>query len=260
MPTSLKLMLFFWQVGLVDTFSLIQFCINTGSQYGAIVAASAAGNFSDIGPKVLFEPIIGLGTSYQFIRAAQTAAERRARIATLAAFLSTSGASAVTTDPATNAALGGAVASKIAYMRAILTRGGGSYNIAKSISSSSLKEFAIIVDSVKTPVLDIHPYRTEFTYNSKMIIDNMFQDHTARRYLQGSAQKIKTVTPTYLTPMALASTKVNTTALIGWTCLGVGLIGFTILGSLYLFQRAERKRWQNQNDEILIDVIASLSE
>ena len=113
-------MLFFWQVGLVDTFSLIQsklnqtICINTGSQYGAIVVASAAGNFSDIGPKVLFEPIIGLGTSYQFIRAAQTAAERRARIATLAAFLSTSGASAVTTDPATNAAVGGAVASKIA--------------------------------------------------------------------------------------------------------------------------------------------------
>ena len=100
MATSSELMLFFWQVGLVDTFSLIQFCINTGSQYGAIVAASAAGNFSDIGPKVLFEPIIGLGTSYQFIIAAQTAAEQRAYIATLKAFLSTSGASAVTIDPA----------------------------------------------------------------------------------------------------------------------------------------------------------------
>ena len=208
-----------------------------------IVVASAAGNFSDIGPKVLFEPIIGLGTSYQFIRAAQTAAERKARIATLAAFLSTSGASAVTTDPATNAAVGSAVASKIAYMRAILTRGGGgSYNIAKSISSSSLEEFAVVVNSVKTPVLDIHPYWTEVTYNSKMIIDDMFQEHTARRCLQGSAQKIKTVAPSYLAPMASASTKVNTTALIGWTCLGVGLISFTILGSLYLFQCVEGKR------------------
>ena len=59
-------MLFFWKVGLVNIFSLIQFCINSGTQYGAIVAASAAGNFFDIGPKVLFEPIIGLGTSYQF--------------------------------------------------------------------------------------------------------------------------------------------------------------------------------------------------
>ena len=257
MPTSLKLIFFFWQVGLVDTFSLIQFCINTGSQYGVIVIASAAGNFSDIGPKVLLEPVFGLGTGYQFIRAAKTAAERRARIATLAAFLSTS-ASAVTTDPATNAAVGGAVASKIAYMRAILTRGGGSSNIAKSISSSSLKEFAIIVDSVKTPILEIHPYRIEFTSNSKIIIDNMFQEHTARRYLQGSAQKIKTVAPTYLGP--IASTQINTTALIGWTCFGVTIISFTILGSLYLFQRSERKRWQNQNDEVLIDVIASLSD
>ena len=65
--------------------------------------------------------------------------------------------------------------SIIAYMRAILTRGAGSYNAAKLIFSSSLKEFAIVVDSVKTPVLDIHSYRTEFTYNSEMILDNMFR-------------------------------------------------------------------------------------
>ena len=232
MPTSLKLMLFFWQMGLVDTFSLIQFCINTGSQYGAIVVASAAGNFSEIGPKLLFELITCTKYNNRFIRAAQTAAERRASIATLAALLSTSKASAVTIDPATNAAVGSAVVSKIAYMRAILTRGGGrNYKITKL--KSSLKDFSIIVD---TPVLEIDPSRTQFTSNSKMIIDNMFQEHTARRYLQRSAQKIKAVAPTYLAPMA--SSQINTTALIGWTCLGVGLIGFTILGSLYLFQRA----------------------
>lgn len=40
----------------------------------------------------------------------------------------------------------------------------------------------------------------------------------------------------------------------------MGLISFTILGSLYLFQRAERKRWQTQNNEVVIDVISSLSE
>ena len=59
-------MFLFWQVGLVDKFSLIKFYINIGSQYGTIIAASVTSNFSDIGPKVLFEPIIGLGTSYQF--------------------------------------------------------------------------------------------------------------------------------------------------------------------------------------------------
>lgn len=51
-----------------------------------------------------------------------------------------------------------AVASKITYMRVIFARGGVSYSIAKLISSSSLKDFLIIVDSVKTPVLKIHPY------------------------------------------------------------------------------------------------------
>ena len=75
-----------------------------------------------------------------------------------------------------------------------------------------------------------------------MIIGDVFQEHTARRYLQGSAQIMKIVAPTYLAPMASAATKMNTTALIGWMCLGVGLISFTILGSLSLFQRAERKR------------------
>jgi hypothetical protein len=127
-------------------------------------------------------------------------------------------------------------------MRAVLTRGGRNCSIAKSIFSSSLKEFAIVVDLIKTPVLDIHPYQAEFIYNSKMIIDNMFQEHIARRSLQVSAQKIKTVAPAYLALMVSASTIINNTALIGWTCLGVGLISFTILGSLYLFQRAERKR------------------
>jgi len=141
MGTSFKLMLFFWQVGLVDTFTLLQFCINSGSQYGAIVVASAAGNFSDIGPKVLLEPFIGLGTSFQFIKAAQTVAERRARIATLAAFLSTSGSSALRTDPATNAAVGGAIASKIAYMRSILAARGGSQQFLEYVLTPSLKNY-----------------------------------------------------------------------------------------------------------------------
>lgn len=60
MPISLKIIFFCWQVGMVDTYSLIQFCVNSGSQYAAIVVASAAGNFSEIGPKFLLEPIFGI--------------------------------------------------------------------------------------------------------------------------------------------------------------------------------------------------------
>jgi len=73
----------------------------------------------------------------------------------------------------------------------------------------------------------------------------MFQEQTARRYLEGSAQKIRTVAPTYLASIVSTSTQINTTAFIGWTCfgVGVGLIGFTISGSLYLFKRPELKHW-----------------
>lgn len=254
-----QFLMLLYKMGVVDTFNVLKICANCGSQYMGIVLSSAAGNFSDIGPKVLLEPVFGLGTGIQYVAAAVTIAEKRQRIATLAAFLAAS-TTAVTTDPTTNAAIGGAVASKIAYMRAILTRGGGSYNITKGISSysSSLKDFAIIVDSIKTSVLEIHPYRTEFTHNSKIIIDNMFQEHTARLYLQGSTQTLKPLNTRYIAP--IASTQIIIPALIGWTCFGIGLIGFTVLGSLYLFQRAELKRWQNQNDKVLIDVIASLSE
>ena len=41
--------------------------------------------------------------------------------------------------------------------------------------------------------------------------------------------------------MVLASTKVSTIELIGSIYIGVGLISFTILSSLYLFERAEHK-------------------
>lgn len=88
----------------------------------------------------------------------------------------------------------------------------------------------------------------------------MFQEHIAGPYLQGSMEKIKTVAPTYLAPLAASSTKVNTSVSIGGTCLDIGLISFTILSSLYLFQRIGCKRCQNQNNEVLIDVIASLNE
>lgn len=241
-------------MGLVDTLNVLKICTNCGSQYISIVLSSAAGNFSEIGPTALLEPVLGLGTGIQYVAAAVTIAEKRQRAATLAAFLAAS-AAAVTTDPVTNTAMGATVASKIGYMKAIIIRGGGNNTVAKSISSSSLKEIVVFVNSVKTPVLDIHSYRTQFAYNSKLIITNMFQEHNARRCFQASAQKIQTVAP--LAP--LAST-INTAAFIGWTSLGVGLIGFTVFGSLYLFQRVERKRWQNQNDEILIDGIFSFSE
>lgn len=257
---SFKVILFMWQFGLIDTFSAVSFMYNVGAQYSSIVVAALVdGNATKL-PTIIFEPIVGLGVSYQFVKAA-TAAEQRARVATLAALLSTSTTLAVTSNPAANAGIGGAIAGHIAHMREVLGVRGG------SLIGSVVKDSKIVLDPVNLPVHQIHPFCAEFTANSKIIIDNMFQEHTARRCLQGSAaaesarsclyQKLKGIQPTCLAPIAL--TQINCTALIGWFS-GVGLVGLTTLGALCLFQYAERRRWQNQNDEVVIDVTASLVE
>lgn len=186
---------------------------------------------------------MGLGVLYPYIQAAETIAGRQARIAIVAAFLLAS-AALLTTDPATNASIGNAVASKISFMRAILTisrgRGGGS-QIKQYISILSLKYFTIIVDSIKIPVLEVNFYQVEFTANSKMIINNIFKEHTTRRFTQRSVSKFKTIVPTCLAP--IASIK-NTTALIGWPFFGVGLIVFTTLSVWCLFQYVEHERFK----------------
>lgn len=116
-----------WQYGLVNTFTAVNFIYNAGAQYSAsavVIVAMADGNATKL-PGMLFEPIAGLGVSCQFIKAAQTAAERRARVATLAALLSASTAAAVGSTPATNAEVGGSVAARIAHMRDVLQIRGG---------------------------------------------------------------------------------------------------------------------------------------
>ena len=75
----------------------------------------------DIGPGVLLAPVKGLGTGYQYVQAAQGAMEKRARVATLASFMAMSGR-ATFTDPATNAAAGGTLASFIGHMKAVIEK------------------------------------------------------------------------------------------------------------------------------------------
>jgi len=144
-----------WQFGLVDTFTAVHFIYNAGAQYSAVViAAIADGNVTKF-PTMLFEPIAGFGVSYQFVKAAQNAAERRDRVATLAALLSASTATAVGSTPAANAGLGGAVAAHIAHMRDVLGIRGG------STLGSRVKDSKIVLDSVKLTVREIHPFRAE---------------------------------------------------------------------------------------------------
>lgn len=151
--SSLKIVIFLWQCGVVDTLTALNIIYNAGAQYSAVVVAAMADGDITKFPKILFEPIAGFGVSYPFVKAAQTAAERRARVATLGALLSASITTAVGSTPAANSGLGGAVVAHIAHMRGVIQIRGG------SILGSEIKDFKIVLDSVQTPVLEIHPYR-----------------------------------------------------------------------------------------------------
>lgn len=111
---SIKIMVFLWQLGIVDSLTFLQFCINCGAQYTGLTFGGAAG---DIGPSVLLRPVQRLGTSYQYLRSAQGAMERRTRILTVACFIAMSGRSTLT-DPAA----GGTIASFIGHMKSVIEK------------------------------------------------------------------------------------------------------------------------------------------
>ena len=263
---AIQTMIFMWKYGMVDGLTAVQFFYNAGVQYTAMVAAAIAeGDVTTWShlrqlPRMLVEPFAGFGVSVRFIKAAQTAAERQARVSTLAAFLASSGAAATSSTPSTNAAIAAGIACHIAHMRETLaTRGGSS---TSNVLSSGIENFKIILTPAKTPFWEINSYDLQFVENSKLIINGIFKEHNARRYFRSSASNLKILTPTSLTPIVstpIVSTQIKLSSLIGWTCVGLGVVSFTVLGSLYLFQRSKRICWENkqhQNDEVVIDVVA----
>ncbi len=103
-----KFMFFLWQLGIVDTLGMVNYFVNIGMQYGLIVVAAAGvKHISEVSQKILLEPIFGLGVNLRHIKVGESAIDRRARAATMAAFLSASVGSAATSTPAANALLGG---------------------------------------------------------------------------------------------------------------------------------------------------------
>jgi len=74
-----------------------------------------------MGPSLLLSSVKGLGTSYQYIQAAPGIMQKRGRIVTVASFMAMSGR-ATLTDPNTNAAAGGAVASFIGHMKSVVEK------------------------------------------------------------------------------------------------------------------------------------------
>lgn len=176
MPISifLQALFFLWRIGFVDTYSFINLvgrqAFNGGAQYVAIVLGSAAGNYSSISPRVLLEPILGLGTTYQYVQTSKTVVGCRSQIAKFEVLMVSSSSLIMTADPATNASLGGKIAAKIAFMNYILdTRG-----------SFQFLEFAV---KQNPELISFSSLKSEFKINCNHIIINIFQEYTSRCYI-----------------------------------------------------------------------------
>ena len=96
-----------------------------------------------------------------------------------------------------------------------------------------------------------------FQNDCRIIIENMFQEHSMRRALNSSAQRIYN-NPSVV-PTVVSLTSLNVLTIIGWSIVGLTVTIGSIGLALHIFQKAERNRY-TQNDEVLIDVIVSPSE
>lgn len=72
-----KFVLLLWQIDMIDSFTFVQFYLNSSTEYSAMVLENPTSNsYHDITLKTLLEPILGLQTAYKYIKLAETVFER----------------------------------------------------------------------------------------------------------------------------------------------------------------------------------------
>lgn len=111
------------------------------------------------------------------------------------------------------------------------------------------------------PAPSIDPRMIQFHNSFKIVFDNMVREHTLRRYLNGCAQKMYsyTIHSPLVNPTVIPATiSLNISAIIDWSIFGVTVTGFSVFALLNLFQRAERRRYNNYQG--VIDVIPQCVE
>lgn len=104
------------------------------------------------------------------------------------------------------------------------------------------------------PILDTRTIT--FHNNCKIIFQNIVEEHTARRALNGSVTKstVNKILVSTFSSTAAKSTSTNLIPFICWTTFGLAFTVSFIILSLSLFQHADVKRLQNQNNETIIDI------
>jgi len=90
----------------------------------------------------------------------------------------------------------------------------------------------------------LSPAQMQFHDKGNIITQNIFAEHTARRYAKGLAQKGRNLL-TFSGPLVIqTSTKGSMTSLIGYSCLDIGINLITIYGVLYMIRNAKKKHYE----------------
>lgn len=88
----------------------------------------------------------------------------------------------------------------------------GGHQILLKINKTALS-------SAKSFEFEIHPYRGQITYNSKIVIDNLFHEHNTSRYVQASMGKIRNVTSYVLPSTELTQVNISISVYILCYCI-----------------------------------------
>jgi hypothetical protein len=63
-----KFMCFLWQLNIIDTLRIVNYFVDVVMQHGFVVVATAGlKHLSEVSPKIILEPFVGLGESLRYI-------------------------------------------------------------------------------------------------------------------------------------------------------------------------------------------------
>ena len=262
--TSLRMVLLMWQMGQLDALTVISFVNNVAAHYVSMVWGQALMDKS-FKPSYLLVPFDGLRIGMLWVTSADSIAERRTRIGTLAIMLGSSGVSILNSNMEASAASAGVALNHINFMKEQLKNippGGWQSSKVTYILVDGPHQIGINIGHLFTrnsnKTLELYRHRA---FECQQIYENMIHNHALNRLGSGTVGQNSTSLAYRLgAPSLLINTvAVNQTTVILWVGFGFGLVTISIIGLLALFQWSERKRILKgkttiQNDNIIIDV------
>ena len=144
------ILLFMFQMGLIDSYTFSNCARNLAVQYGAVVLGSVGSNVTS---NCFLTPVFGLGLAAEYIKVGGTLVEKRARFLTVSSLMSASLTSSVCADTATNGAIGASVMAFIGHMKSVVEKANGSCvpflenRFLSKLTVSELQAFNITVIS-----------------------------------------------------------------------------------------------------------------